>query len=798
MAENPPAAGAYLVQAAWSGFQKRLSDFTQQAAAHLAQGNAHAAHQVNRDALACVESFYAEWETSILAGARLTGQEALFSESIRNDRLGVLWAASSTATLVGDRDAAGGWLATARALLPDEPSLMRAMILNSAADLAVQRPDHAEAMRLFASAADDYAAVQSWEARVQALAAFANCALLAGNTQEFSRASQQAITEARVHGHPERAARLELQWLSFRMKADAEGAVPERFRTERRRLRKLSPEPNYQIDVAVALGEFAESIGDRETAREEYLRALEHARELPARQWSVLQALVRFEQEGNLAQALAYAERGLLSSRQAGVAGQTLQSLQSLIGLRLAAGEMELADAHLAEIRRTGDPDTLFNTLFTRALVYAKSKQWDAALIDLAEARTLSITPEQARNVRLARVGVLTKAGHLAEALLATDEAAQAGVDSNEAATLEENAAEIEARLGHPDQALLRTERSRTPASSPDVREIQSWVEAEQVAAVWLSVTGRGTLVVVAEPGHPPTAQLVPLTENDLAALLPPLLSDSEWNRKLVAALSTISGHLSPALEAVTQRVRVLYLCPDSRLFRLPFAALAFADGTHLIDRCALTLAPSASEARKCLGRSGGARTLYAGGAGAAESFSFGAQAEEIARLPGWAAVVCQNEITADEFLRQAPDHKVIHLACHGIVEASVLEGMEASRLILSNHAPVTAKMIISLPLRADLIFLNACTSGVYQSQQAGEAGGFWRAFLGAGAASLIATLSYVDPGAAQEVAAGFYRGWNTAALSKAEALRLSQLALKAAGRDPLDWSSHVLIGSHR
>ena len=74
------------------------------------------------------------------------------------------------------------------------------MILNSMGDLAVQQADYAAAMRLFAAAAADYAAVELWDARVQVLATLANCAQLAGDVQEFARASQQAIAEAGLHG----------------------------------------------------------------------------------------------------------------------------------------------------------------------------------------------------------------------------------------------------------------------------------------------------------------------------------------------------------------------------------------------------------------------------------------------------------------------------------------------------------------------------------------------------------------------------------------------------------------------
>jgi hypothetical protein len=372
-------------------------------------------------------------------------------------------------------------------------------------------------------------------------------------------------------------------------------------------------------------------------------------------------------------------------------------------------------------------------------------------------------------------------------------------VDRDAAVTLEINAAEIAARLDRADRAMLRLERSRdSSCGAIDAGEIQSWLEREKAAFVWFSVTRRETLLVIAEPGRAPMARFAPLSERDLADLLPPRISDSEWNRNLTAALPALSRRLAPALDAVSRRVPVIYLCPDSQLFRVPFAALSFEDGSCLIDRCALVLAPAFAIARRCANRAGIARRLFAAGSGGTETMSFDSHADEIAALPGWPAAAVRRNVSLAEFLEGASQHGVVHLACHGIVESSVLEGMQASRLILRDGEMCSAKSLSTLSLDADLVFLNACTSGVYQAKLGSGTGGFWRAFLEAGAASLVATLSYVDPANAQSLALDFYRHWNTMAATKAEALRQAQLALKTTGHDTLDWSSHVLIGSHR
>lgn len=78
------------------------------------------------------------------------------------------------------------------------------------------------------------------------------------------------------------------------------------------------------------------------------------------------------------------------------------------------------------------------------------------------------------------------------------------------------------------------------------------------------------------------------------------------------------------------------------------------------------------------------------------------------------------------------------------------------------------------------------------------EVGGFWEAFLAAGAASLIATLSYVDPLSAQMLARQFYREWLSGEATKAEALRRAQLWMRSHRPEPEHWATHILIGDHR
>lgn len=74
------------------------------------------------------------------------------------------------------------------------------------------------------------------------------------------------------------------------------------------------------------------------------------------------------------------------------------------------------------------------------------------------------------------------------------------------------------------------------------------------------------------------------------------------------------------------------------------------------------------------------------------------------------------------------------------------------------------------------------------------EVGGFWQAFLQAGAPTLIATLVLVDPGSVQQLILEFYKNLLAGNITEAEALRQAQLKLRKERREGYHWASHILI----
>ena len=127
-------------------------------------------------------------------------------------------------------------------------------------------------------------------------------------------------------------------------------------------------------------------------------------------------------------------------------------------------------------------------------------------------------------------------------------------------------------------------------------------------------------------------------------------------------------------------------------------------------------------------------------------------------------------------------------------MEGSLPGTRSASILQLAGGTRLSAKDVYGLALDAELVFLNACVSARFQSRLSSEVGGFWEAFLHAGARRIVATLAYVHPESAQRLALAFYRHW-LSGTGSGEALRRAQLEVRQERPEPGDWAAHIIIG---
>lgn len=127
----------------------------------------------------------------------------------------------------------------------------------------------------------------------------------------------------------------------------------------------------------------------------------------------------------------------------------------------------------------------------------------------------------------------------------------------------------------------------------------------------------------------------------------------------------------------------------------------------------------------------------------------------------------------------------LLHFACHGFFDSRQPLQSGIALAPKPGSAPgreaplLTAEDVFGLEIRADLVALSACESGVDERRPGDELIGLTRAWIYAGTPSVLATLWPVDDLSSQLLMEPFYREL-AAGTGKAEALRKAQLHLRS------------------
>ncbi|MET0621000.1 MAG: CHAT domain-containing protein [Thermoanaerobaculia bacterium] len=348
----------------------------------------------------------------------------------------------------------------------------------------------------------------------------------------------------------------------------------------------------------------------------------------------------------------------------------------------------------------------------------------------------------------------------------------------------------------------------------------------------------RRLFVWAVEPGGAIRGASVPISRRELSGLARRARGGREEARAALRRLHRVLiDPVSASLPA--DPGRLVTIIPHGPLFLVSFAALVRGDGSYLIDDHTLSYSPAIgvlrfTEARRARGggRTGDGLLLVGNpampparaGSGPLPALP-GAEAEARAigsLYPAGRVTALTGAQAREQAVRAlAGGESIIHLATHAVLfddepMSSFLAlapspGRVAARPDPEEDGRLTVREVFELDLSASLVTLSACNTGLGLVNGDGVLG-LSRAFLYAGAPSVLVSLWRVADSVTQFQMERFYRALIATGGDKAAAIRQAELEtiralrserLRAPSGRPLReapglWAPFVLVGEAR
>lgn len=255
----------------------------------------------------------------------------------------------------------------------------------------------------------------------------------------------------------------------------------------------------------------------------------------------------------------------------------------------------------------------------------------------------------------------------------------------------------------------------------------------------------------------------------------------------------------------------LIFIAPDGALAFLPFQAL-YDGKKYLVEKYSIAYTPSASVLKYCMSKTRPeakkkkkqqvtTKVLALGNPNLREAKYKLVHAEEevkaIAQMFPEAKILVGNDANEKAVQLLGRDFDIVHFACHGTVN---LDDPMLSCLRLSpdkdNDGYLHAGEIFDIDLRASLVTLSACESGLGKITYGSEVLGLTRAFMFAGTPSVVASLWKVDDAATAKLMVDFYGSLQSE--DKAQALRNAQVKMIKEGKTPFYWAGFCLYGDNK
>ncbi|HKI09433.1 MAG TPA: CHAT domain-containing tetratricopeptide repeat protein [Nitrososphaeraceae archaeon] len=281
-------------------------------------------------------------------------------------------------------------------------------------------------------------------------------------------------------------------------------------------------------------------------------------------------------------------------------------------------------------------------------------------------------------------------------------------------------------------------------------------------------------------------AKKVPLTYNRLSDYVENYEREVMYHQMFEGMGDTWQGLSAYLIEPIIDLLggkKLIYFVPHSLIHYLPLHALN-VNGAPLIHDHPVIYSPSTSVLQYLRNRpKKGLKTCA----------SFGVEfLEEAKQVASIFNVNPKLEVSKDEVL-ESLNYDILHFACHGYYDHF---DPLSSGLVLGHGQKLTAREILNQKLSCELTTLSACMTGVNSLSRGDELIGLTRAFLYAGASSLIVSLWMVNDRSTTDLMIDFYKLLKDGK-DKATAWQCAQknIMKKEEYSHPYYWAPFILIG---
>jgi CHAT domain-containing protein/tetratricopeptide (TPR) repeat protein len=386
----------------------------------------------------------------------------------------------------------------------------------------------------------------------------------------------------------------------------------------------------------------------------------------------------------------------------------------------------------------------------------------------------------------------------------------------------------VEVRQNRPE-AVPPTTTKEAQARPSSLQEVQASLPPD-MALLEYSVGSTGTYIFVIDKGAINVAR-TDADANRIAGLVNEYVSLLKANasmEELRPIGRLLDEYLVTPAEHFIASCKYLCIVPDKTLHFLPFAPLVDAEGKLLIERHAVTYAPSASVLVQCLREQSKQLSLTAESIVAVGDPDFDRaefpqlrplesaerEARTIARFydSSKSAAVLGPDATEATLRPLLANCDVAHLAVHCLVnqESPWLAGLvlaaDKDGAVNGAHRLPEAGLLrlsdiyrLALP-HTKLVVLSACESALGQYYRGEGIVSLVHPFIAVHVPTVIATLWSVESAPTADLMIEFHRLRKANLESTAEALRDAQLQMARAGHytNPYYWAPFIVVGSYK